>query len=36
MCASVTPPQECAHKGQCEHVSACVDGCKNHFSPDRH
>ena len=31
-CASVTPPQECAHQGGCEGVQACQDGCANHFS----
>ena len=34
MCASVTPPQECAHKGGCENVASCQDGCTNHFAPD--
>ena len=33
MCASVTPPQLCAHMGRCENVAACKDGCKNHFQP---
>jgi len=31
-CASVTPPQECAHQGTCEDVASCKDGCKNHFN----
>jgi len=30
-CASVTPPQECAHQGTCENVASCIDGCKHHF-----
>lgn len=33
-CASVTPPQECAHEGHCENIASCQDGCANHFSPD--
>ena len=32
-CASVTPPQECAHQGSCENVASCKEGCKNHFNP---